>query len=431
MKKKRQPGSVQHPTPFLADLHVHSPYSRAVSREMTLENLHRWAQLKGIAVVGTGDFTHPRWSAELREKLEPAEPGLFRLRPDLADSVDAGIPERCRGEVRFLLTGEISGIYRRYGRTRKVHNLLLLPGFSEADHLAARLGEIGNLESDGRPILGLDSEKLLRIVLETAPGALLIPAHAWTPHFSVFGSHSGFDSLEECFGDLAPHVRAIETGLSSDPAMNWRLAQLDGVTLISNSDAHSPAKLGREANLLRTERSYDGIASALTGADPDGFLGTLEFFPEEGKYHYDGHRNCGSRMTPAESIRRGGICPICGKGITIGVLHRVEDLADRPEGFLPVGAKPFQRLIPLTELVAETLGKGVKTKGVMKVYFSLQERLGNELSILREVPVGEIEKAADPRLAEAVRRMRAGEITLLPGYDGEYGTFRVLPPDLS
>ena len=266
---------------FIADLHIHSRYSRAVSRDMVPESLYRWAQLKGITVVGTGDFTHPAWFTELQEKLEPAEPGLYRLKPELAAPVDAEIPAACRAEVRFMLTTEISSIYKRHERTRKVHNLIFAPSFSAVANMTDKLARIGNLHSDGRPILGLDSEELLRIMIERAPEALFVPAHAWTPHFSVFGANSGFDSLEECFGDLSPHVQVIETGLSSDPPMNWRLSQLDGITLISNSDAHSPSKLGREANMLNGDLSFDGIKAAFTSGDPSLFQGTIEFSPKK------------------------------------------------------------------------------------------------------------------------------------------------------
>lgn len=415
--------------PFIADLHIHSRYSRAVSKEMTPESLHRWAQLKGIGVIGTGDFTHPRWFAELQEKLEPAEPGLFRLKPKFAAEVDPQVPERCQATVRFLLTVEISSIYSRGGRTRKVHNLILAPGFTSAAKINAKLQRIGNLEADGRPILGLDSENLLRLVLEAAPDALLIPAHAWTPHFSVFGANSGFDSLEECFGELTPHIRAIETGLSSDPPMNRRLSQLDGITLVSNSDAHSPGKLGREANVLDTELSYTGIVEAITSGEPTRFLGTLEFFPEEGKYHYDGHRACGVSLAPAQTIQNNLLCPSCGKPVTVGVMHRVEKLADRPEGFRSKRALPYRSLIPLAELMSEILGLGVNTKSVTGTYFRLLASLGNEFSILFDIPTQDIESSGEPLLAEAIRRMRAGTISIVPGYDGVYGTTRVFTPE--
>ncbi len=415
--------------PFIADLHIHSPYARAVSKDMGPESLHRWAQLKGIGVVGTGDFTHPRWFAELQEKLEPAEPGLYRLKPELAGRADAEVAERCRAPVRFMLTAEISSIYSRGGRTRKVHNLIFAPSFTTVAKLSARLARVGNLESDGRPILGLDSEELLRIVLDVAPEAMLVPAHAWTPHFAVFGANSGFDSLEECFGDLAPHIKAIETGLSSDPPMNWRLSQLDRITLISNSDAHSPSKLGREANVLETELSYRGIVEAFASGDPQRFLGTIEFFPEEGKYHYDGHRSCGVRLAPEETRRHDFLCPSCSKPVTVGVMHRVEKLADRPPGHRAAKALPYWNLIPLVELIAEVHAAGVATKAVTEAYFDLLAQLGNEFHILRHAPIPEIEAKGGELLGEAIRRMRAGDVTIAAGYDGEFGTIRVFTPE--
>lgn len=411
---------------FIADLHIHSRYSRAVSKDMVPESLYRWAQLKGIAVVGTGDFTHPAWFAELQEKLDPAEPGLYRLKPELAAPVDAEIPESCRADVRFMLTSEISSIYKRHERTRKVHNLIFAPSFSAVANMTDKLVRIGNLHSDGRPILGLDSEDLLRIMLERAPEALFVPAHAWTPHFSVFGANSGFDSLDECFGELSPHIQVIETGLSSDPPMNWRLSQLDGITLISNSDAHSPSKLGRESNVLNGDLSFNGIKTALTSGDPELFLGTIEFFPEEGKYHYDGHRNCQVRLSPEEARTRDNACPECGKPVTRGVMHRVEMLADQPAGHRSSRALPYWSLVPLVELIAEVRGAGVNTKGVTAAYRQLLADLGNEFEILMNVPIADIEEHGGRLLAIAIQRMRAGNVTIAPGYDGEYGTVCLL-----
>ncbi|RMH03134.1 MAG: DNA helicase UvrD [Nitrospirae bacterium] len=414
---------------FIADLHIHSRYSRAVSKDMVPESLHRWAQLKGVTVVGTGDFTHPAWFAELQDKLEPAEPGLYRLKPELAARVDRTVPESCRAEVRFLLTAEISSIYKRGGRTRKVHNLILAPSFTAVATLNDKLARMGNLQSDGRPILGVDSEELLRLVLEVVPEALFIPAHAWTPHFSVFGANSGFDSLEECFGDLTPHIKVLETGLSSDPAMNWRLSRLDGLTLVSNSDAHSPSKLGREANVLATPLAFHEIVGALVSGDPSQFLGTIEFFPEEGKYHYDGHRMCGVRLTPEETRRHQHLCPACGKPVTVGVMHRVETLADRSAGHRPPRALAYWRLVPLSELLAEIYGSGATTKIVSDSYHQLLATFGSELSILLNVPIEELVAHGDPLLATAIHRMRQGQVDVAPGYDGEYGRVRLLSPE--
>lgn len=401
---------------FVADLHVHSRYSRATSREMSPEGIWRWSQLKGISVVGTGDFTHPAWIGELREKLVPAGNGLFTLR----DSGGAGeVPASCATEVFFVLQAEISSIYKKNGRTRKVHSIVLAPGFREAELISKRLSAVGNIASDGRPILGLDAKALLEIVLEASPDAMLIPAHAWTPHFSIFGAASGFDSLEECFEELTPHIHAIETGLSSDPPMNRRWSALDKITLVSNSDAHSPHKLGREANVFRTEASYGAMVAALrTG---EGLGGTVEFFPEEGKYHLDGHRNCGVRLTPEETIKNNYLCPSCRRKLTVGVMHRVERLADREE---PEEAD-FRSIIPFAELIAETERRGVNTKGVQEKYLALLSELGPEFKVLLDVPIDDIARAGGVKLALAVGRMRAGEIHILPGFDGVYGRIRV------
>lgn len=406
---------------FIADLHIHSKYSRATSPDMSPESLWRWAQIKGITVIGTGDFTHPSWLAELREKLEPAGNGLFTLKQAYRH---ADVPASCRAEVFFLLTAEISCIYRKHDRTRKVHALLFSPGFAEAEKINTALAEIGNLSADGRPILGLDAKKLLRLLLDQSPEALLVPAHAWTPHFSVFGAASGFDSLEECFEELTPQIYAIETGLSSDPAMNWRLSALDRITLISNSDAHSPSKLGREANVLETELSYAGIQQALR--DRKGFAGTIEFFPEEGKYHYDGHRDCGVSMPPEETLRHGGLCPVCGKKVTVGVMHRVALLADREAGCRPEGSPSFRSIIPMAEIIAEIMQKGVNTKAVTGAYFSLINALGSEFNLLLDSPLQDLQMAGSAALAGAIEKMRAGKVQIAPGYDGEYGRIKIL-----
>ena len=405
---------------FIADLHLHSRYSRATSRDFSPESTWRWAQLKGISVIGTGDFTHPQWLKELREKLKPEGNGLFSLKRALQTS---DVPDSCRADVFFLLSSEISCIYSKGGKVRKIHSIVLAPGFRDAEKINAALSKVGNLKSDGRPILGLDAKELLRIVMGVSPDAMLIPAHAWTPHFSVFGAASGFDTLEECFEELTPHIHAIETGLSSDPSMNWRLSSLDGITLISNSDAHSPAKIGREANILETELSYETIMNAIRTRE--GFLGTIEFFPEEGKYHYDGHRACGASLSPKETLRHNYLCPVCGKKVTVGVLHRVEKLADRDEGYKPEGAPGFHSVIPLTEIIAETLKVGANSKAVDKKYFSLLETLGNEFRILMDCPVDDIEKTGTPEIEEAVSRMRKGEVHIEPGFDGEYGKIRI------
>jgi uncharacterized protein (TIGR00375 family) len=401
---------------YMADLHVHSRYSRATSREMSPEGLWRWAQLKGISVIGTGDFTHPGWLDELKEKLEPTARGLYGLRNKYRIG---DIPETCRLDVHFMLQAEISSIYSKGGRTRKVHSIVLAPGFEEAEQINRRLLAIGNLGSDGRPILGLDAKELLQIVLDVSPECMVVPAHAWTPHFSVFGAASGFDSLEECYEELTPHINAIETGLSSDPPMNRRLSVLDNITLMSNSDAHSPSKLGREANVFDTEISYPHMMDAIR--TQQGFWGTVEFFPEEGKYHLDGHRNCGVSLAPNETKEYGYICPVCGRRLTVGVMHRVDELADRD---IPK-EEHFKSIIPLAEMLAAIMQRGVNTKGVQKRYFELLNTLGSEFSILMDVTLEDVEKAGGKEIREVISRMRKGEVDIDPGYDGVYGRVSV------
>ena len=409
---------------FIADLHIHSSYSRATSRDMLPEKLWRWAQIKGINVVGTGDFTHPAWFKELKQKLEPLGNGLFRLREEFQGN---DVPDSCAKNVLFLLTAEISCIYRKADRTRKIHSLIFVPDFESALRINTTLSKIGNLQADGRPILGLDAKKLLKIAIDESPSAMFVPAHAWTPHFSVFGAASGFDSLEECFEELTPYIHAIETGLSSAPPMNRRLSALDGLTLISNSDAHSPARMGREANIFDTGISYEGIQNAIK--TKRGFLGTIEFFPEEGKYHYDGHRACKMRLSPEETIDNNYLCPVCGKKVTVGVLHRVEKLADRVRGVFPSGAPPYHSLIPLAEIIAETIGVGRASKAVDRAYQNLIEKLGSEFSILIDASLDDIERAGSSLIREAIARVRAGNVHIAPGYDGEFGTIRIFADD--
>lgn len=404
---------------YIADLHIHSRYSRATSRDCTPGQLDLWGTKKGIGLLGTGDFTHPAWRQELSEQLEPAGEGFYALKKEyrIQDETAAG------PRPRFVITGEISSIYKKNGRVRKVHSLILLPSLEAAEKLSRKLEQIGNIHSDGRPILGLDCRDLLEITLELCPEAIYVPAHIWTPHFSLFGAFSGFDSAEECYGDLAPHIHAVETGLSSDPPMNWRVSALDGYQLISNSDAHSPSKLGREANLLETDLSYPGLKGALE--EGRGLVGTIEFFPEEGKYHMDGHRKCGLCLTPGETEKYGGICPVCGKKITIGVSHRVEQLADRAEGFVPAGAKKFESLVPLPEVIAASMGCSAASVKAQREYGNMLERLGPEFEILREIPLEDIAREAGGRIAEGIRRLREGRVDRLPGFDGEYGKIRL------
>jgi DNA helicase-2/ATP-dependent DNA helicase PcrA len=412
---------------FIADLHVHSKYSRACSKDSDLEHLSWSALRKGITVLGTGDFTHPAWAAELKETLVPAEPGLFRIRPELERRVLRDSPPSCAGTIRFLLSVEISTIYRRAERTRKVHHLIYAPSFDAADRITAALAKIGNLASDGRPILGLDSRDLLDITLSAGPGCFLVPAHVWTPWFAVLGSKSGFDAVQDCYADLAGHIFAVETGLSSDPAMNWTCSSLDAYRLVSNSDAHSPPMLGREATVFGTSVDYFAMAEALrTGRGLDG---TLEFFPEEGKYHLDGHRKCGVRVDPEQARALEGTCPACGKPLTVGVLHRVAELADRPEGFRPAGAAGYTCLVQLPEIIGEIRSTGPRSKTVVGEVGRLVGALGPELSILRDVPVDDIRRAGGSLLAEGIARLRRGEVVRDAGYDGEYGTIRLFQPD--
>lgn len=410
---------------LIADLHVHSHYSRATSKALDFPHLAQWAQLKGVHVVGSGDIAHPGWLAEMREHLEPAEPGLFRLKPEIAKAVREVVPARCENDVRFLLAGEISNIYKKGGKTRKVHNVIFAPSLEVVAQIQAELEKIGNIRADGRPILGLPSRDLLEIILEVDERCHLIPAHIWTPWFSLLGSKSGYDSVEECFEDLTPHIFALETGLSSDPPMNWRVSSLDRYTLVSNSDAHSPQKLAREATLFDCELSYDALFAALRGDDADGCLGTLEFFPQEGKYHHDGHRKCGINWKPSVTMAHGGICPVCGKPVTVGVYHRVEELADRPEGTIKPNALPFYSLIPLPEVVGELLGVGSGSKRVKQEYERLLAALGPELSILFDVPLEEIAAVGGEKLAAGIGRMRRGEVKTIAGYDGEYGVIQL------
>ncbi len=411
---------------LLADLHIHSPYSRATSRELRLETLHVWAQKKGLGLVGTGDFTHPAWFREILEKLEPAEEGFWRLKPELAASVEAQVPQSCRSEVRFVLQGEISTIYKKAGRTRKVHHLILMPDRISAERLILSLERVGNLRSDGRPILGLDSRDLLELVLNASEQSILIPAHIWTPWFSVFGSKSGFDDLNQCYGDLTRYITALETGLSSDPAMNWRCSQLDSYRLVSNSDAHSPSRLGREANRLDIPICFSGLKKALSTGE--GLLGTLEFFPEEGKYHLDGHRECGVRMEVRDTLSHDFLCPSCGKPLTVGVLHRVEELADREPGARPEGSKPFERLLPLEEVLGELLGCSSSSRKVKELYSKILSRWGPEIPFLSQMSLEVLRGTSLAPLAEALDRMRRGEVILEAGFDGQYGVVRLFRP---
>ena len=410
---------------YITDLHIHSHYSRATSKHSTLEGLYYWGKLKGINIIGTGDFTHPGWFTELYEKLEPAEDGLFMLKKDIARRIDERLPLSVRGHIlRFILTVEISNIYSRGGAVRKLHNLIILPSFQSASALNGKLSQIGNIRSDGRPILGLDSEELLKITLGMDNSSLFIPAHIWTPWFAMFGSKSGFNSIEEAFGEHAKYIYAIETGLSSDPYMNWRVAELQSKTILSNSDAHSPQKLGREGTVLNLDNlSYSEIYGAIQTNDKR-VKGTIEFFPEEGKYHYDGHRACGVQMPPLKSRELSGICPVCSKPLTLGVDYRVGELAACPEDYKHNSDKSVEYIIPLTEILSEMLKTGVASNKVQEWYMKVVAELGDEFSVLRNIEMKEITQHF-PTLAPFIAKLRAKDVSIDPGYDGVYGKIRI------
>ncbi len=418
---------------YIVDLHVHSKFSRACSKNLTLSNLAAWARVKGIDVLATSDFTHPSWVKEMEEKLEPAEAGLYRLKPqfqkeDGEGNYEAAPQVKAGREVRFILGTEISCIYKRDGKTRRLHHLVLFPELSAVKKFIAELEALGcNLRSDGRPIVGLDSQEIAKVAFACHEKAMLIPAHAWTPWFSVFGSESGFDSLEACFGDWTKHIHAIETGLSSDPGMNRRLSALDNIALISNSDAHGLRNLGREANVFSlAEISYASIMNAIIDRDPQRFVGTIEFFPEEGKYHVDGHRACDFHCLPDETIRLNNLCPKCGKSLTRGVLGRVHVLADRPiDAGFPAEAVPFKNIIPLEELIADVLGKGKTSKAARAKYGQVISRVGPEFHTLLDAEEALIVESVGADLARGIIAMRNGQVEVQPGYDGVYGTIHL------
>jgi uncharacterized protein (TIGR00375 family) len=400
--------------PFIADFHLHSKFSRATSKEMVVETLARWGKKKGVSLLGTGDFTHPTYFAELRSKLIPLGNGLFELK---------------KGEkgVKFILTAEVSNIYTQGGKVRRIHNLIFAPGFEVAEAIRSKLGNLGKLSSDGRPIFSFPAKDLVKMILDISTDCMIIPAHAWTPWFSIFGANSGFDSIEECFGEFSPHIHAIETGLSSDPEMNWRLSALDGITLISNSDAHSPNRLGREANAFDGPLDYKEIVETIRKKDRKRLLFTIEFFPEEGKYHYDGHRQCSVIFSPSQTKDNAYLCPKCHKKLTIGVMHRVEELSDRPEGFIPKNAIPSIHLIPLEEIIAEAMGYRVGTKGVEAEYERLIERGESEFRILLDATPDELASFVPAKILEGIIRMRQGKVSIVPGHDGVYGKITLFP----
>ncbi|MFH1245244.1 MAG: endonuclease Q family protein [Candidatus Omnitrophota bacterium] len=389
---------------FVADFHIHSKYSRATSKEMDLDHLTDWAKMKGISLLGTGDWTHHLWLQELEGKLKPGGNGVFSYRG-----------------INFILATEVSSIYSKNGRGRRIHNLIFAPDFATVRKINNELAGYANLSSDGRPILGLDCVSLVELILGANPACFIVPGHIWTPWYSLFGANSGFDAVEECFEKYAKDIYALETGLSSDPAMNWRWAALDRFSLLSNSDAHSPSRLGREANIFDCRLDYYDILDSLKKKDRERFLSTIEFFPEEGKYHYDGHRSCNILYSPEQSRGKKDVCPVCGKTLTIGVMHRVEQLADRPVGFVLEGAQPFKNTIPLDEIIADAKGLGRSTKTVDQEYRLMVQKLGPELDILLNVPEEQLREVCSERLAQGIMNVRQGKVQITPGHDGVYG----------
>ncbi|MCE5300254.1 MAG: endonuclease Q family protein [Spirochaetia bacterium] len=393
---------------IIADFHVHSKYSRATSKDMTTPHLAKWADKKGINIIASGDFQHPGYLGELKNKLKEAEPGLYRSKDGKTDA-------------RIILSTEISNIYKHDGKVRKIHTLVLMPTLKDALKFSKVLSEKGNTSSDGRPIFGFSARDLLKIAFDVTADAMVIPAHVWTPWFSIFGSKSGYNSIEECYGEDSKYIKAIETGLSSDPSANWRVSALDNITLISNSDAHSPRKIGREANVFDCNMTYYDIKKAIETKDKKKFLYTIEFFPEEGKYHYDGHRLCGVSYHPRESLAKNNRCPVCFKPLTLGVLHRVEELADRPWDFVPDSAIPQRHVIQLEEIISDARDTAPSSKKVQAEYEMILARGGTEFGILLDKSGDELKQICDPRIAEAVMRVRNEEVNVIPGYDGEFG----------
>ncbi len=391
--------------PIIADLHIHSRHSRATGRELNLKNLEKWALVKGADLLGTGDFTHPQWIQEIKDNLEEDGTGILRTKD--------GFP--------FVLQSEISLIYSQDGKGRKIHNVLLAPDLDTVKQITDYLLTKGRIDYDGRPIFGIPCPEFTEEMKKINKKIEIIPAHAWTPWFGIFGSNSGFDSVEECFKDQARHVHALETGLSSDPPMNWRLSKLDKYSLVSFSDLHSfwPWRLGREATIFDIKLTYDNVLKAIrTG---EGLKETIEVDPGYGKYHFSGHRNCNVCLDPKKSLELKNICPACGRKLTVGVLERVEELADRPEGFRLEGAKPFRTLIPLSEIISKMVGKAIATKAVWKEYNNLVNNLGSEYNVLLNAPEEDLKRFTDARTAEMIMKNRKGEIEIQPGYDGEYG----------
>jgi uncharacterized protein (TIGR00375 family) len=406
---------------FFADLHLHSKFSRACSKNLDLENLNYWGKFKGLNLIATGDFTHPLWFQELKEKLEPNGKGFFKLK-------------NSDNDVYFVLSCEISSIFSRKGEVKRIHYLVMFPNLEDVEKFNKKLSTFTNLSSDGRPTLGLDVIDVIKIALDINENSIIIPAHIWTPWFSLFGSMSGFDSIDEAFGEYKKYIYAVETGLSSDPQMNWRLSQLDPFQIVSFSDSHSPYphRVGREAVLFELEEaSYDSLLKALKNPDEKNkIILTIEFYPEEGKYHYDGHRNCNVRFSPKESKKNNYICPVCYKKVTIGVMSRVEMLADREENYKPENRPPFKHIIPLTEIIAEALNSDPTTKKVLDIYFNILKVYGNEFNFFfNPDDYSKIKKIVPEKVFLAIDKFFKGEIYIEPGYDGEYGKVKILLED--
>jgi len=439
---------------IIADLHLHSKYSRAVSQQMVVSQIAFWAEKKGINLLGTGDWTHPLWLRELKESLEEAGEGIYKLKSKIQNP-------KSKNSIRFILATEVASIYTQGGKVRRIHNLVLAPSFAVVEKINEKLRHFGvNLFADGRPISGLSCPQLCELIFSVDKDCLVIPAHAWTPWFSLYGANSGFDSIEECFGKYTDYIYAVETGLSSDPAMNWRIKELDNRAIVSFSDAHSLQKLGREATVLKIQNpkskiqnynlkfkiNYSDIIGAIKqdSNSPLKIAYTIEFYPEEGKYHYTGHRNCGVRQSPEETKKLGTICPVCGKRLTVGVMHRVEKLSNleikklrekmtEEKDRLGVNwiayenRPPYVMLVPLMEILAEALETGISSQNVLNEYNKLTEIFGSEFGVLLKTPLEEIAKISGQRVAEGIEKVRRGEIVVEPGYDGVFGKVKIWP----
>lgn len=394
---------------IISDIHLHSRFSRATSKEITIPNLIKYAKIKGLSLLGTGDFTHPMWIKELKSNLKDDGYGILKT--------SEGFP--------FILQTEIANIYTQDGKGRRVHNIILAPSFDVVEQINEELGKKGRLDYDGRPIFGFSCIELVDMMMGISKDIEIIPAHVWTPWFSVFGSKSGFDSVEECFGEKSKFIHALETGLSSDPAMNWRLSKLDRYTLISNSDSHSfwPWRIGREANVFEMDKlDYSEFIRIIREKDTKRFLYTIEVDPSYGKYHLDGHRDCNVCLEPKESIEKKGICPVCKRSLTIGVLNRVEELADRPGGFKPDNAIPYRSLMPLSEIISSVLGiEQLYSKKIWDAYNKLIKAFGTELEVLIKVSETRLKSVVGNKMAEAIVGVRNGKVKIRPGYDGVYG----------